>query len=133
LQHYTVERQEDFEPVFKKIHAARTRAMSVSNTALTFRERKKTIAFANRTRIPAMYGSKVWAEEGGLIAYGADAQLVTLESLDHVDRILRGARPADLPVLLPTRLELVVNLKTAKALGLTIPQSILLRAERVIA
>ena len=132
LQDYTVERQEDFGAVFKKMLSARAQAMSMANAALTLRELKQILDFANRNRIPAIYGGRAWVEAGGLISYGTDIQSMTRESLAYVDRILRGAKPADLPVLQPTRFELAVNLQTAKSLGLVIPQTILLRAEHVI-
>jgi putative ABC transport system substrate-binding protein len=85
-----------------------------------------------RNNIPAVYNLSVFARDGGLLSYGPDRADPWRRAASYVDRILRGAKPGDLPVQFPTKLEMVVNLKTAKALGLTVPQSILLRADEVI-
>lgn len=90
-------------------------------------------ALAVRHRLPGMYWAKWFVEAGGLAAYSADDDDLTRRAAYYVDRILKGTRPADLPVEQPTKFELVINLKTATALGLTIPQSMLLRADQVIA
>jgi putative ABC transport system substrate-binding protein len=90
------------------------------------------IALAARRRFAALYGVTEFAEAGGLMAYGANFSDMYRRGAYFVDRILKGAKPADLPVEQPMRLNLVINLKTAKALGLTIPPSVLLRADRVI-
>lgn len=94
--------------------------------------RAKLVQFAARKRLPAVYFFKVFAEDGGLMAYGASSAESWRRAAAQVDKILKGAKPADLPVEQPTRFELVINLKTAKALGLRIPQSLLLRADHVI-
>jgi putative ABC transport system substrate-binding protein len=90
------------------------------------------ILTAARNNIPAVYSFSYWARDGGLLSYGPDQYDISRCAASYVDRILRGAKPGDLPVQLPTKYEMVVNLKTAKALGLTVPQSILLRADEVI-
>jgi putative ABC transport system substrate-binding protein len=90
------------------------------------------ILAAARNNVPAVYWSSYFAREGGLLSYGADQVDTFRRAATYVDRILRGAKPGDLPVQFPTKYEMVVNLKTAKALGLTVPQSILLRADEVI-
>jgi putative ABC transport system substrate-binding protein len=90
------------------------------------------ILAAARNNVPAVYWSLLFARDGGLLSYGADPLESYLRAATYVDRILRGAKPGDLPVQFPTKFEMVVNLKTAKALGLTVPQSILLRADEVI-
>jgi putative ABC transport system substrate-binding protein len=90
------------------------------------------IAAAARNNVPAVYSGSYFAREGGLLSYGPDPVDTFRRAASYVDRILRGAKPGDLPVQLPTKFEMVVNLKTAKALGLTVPQSILLRADEVI-
>jgi putative ABC transport system substrate-binding protein len=90
------------------------------------------ILAAARNKVPAVYWQSVWAREGGLLSYGPDPVDTFRRAATYVDRILLGAKPGDLPVQLPTKFEMVVNLKTAKALGLAVPQSILLRADEVI-
>jgi putative ABC transport system substrate-binding protein len=94
--------------------------------------RGSIISAAARNNIPAVYSASVWAKDGGLLSYGVDQVDRSRRAASYVDRILRGATPADLPVQLPVKFEMAVNLKTAKALGLTVPQSILLRADEVI-
>ncbi len=95
-------------------------------------QRDRIIALAARSRLPAMYGVIELAEAGGLMAYGANLPDLYRRGASFVDRILKGAKPADLSVEQPTKFELVINMKTAKALGLTIPQSLWLRADQVI-
>ena len=87
---------------------------------------------AARNNVPAVYSQSAFATDGGLLSYGPDLGDIYRRAATYVDRILRGAKPADLPVQFPVKYEMVVNLKTAKALGLTVPQSILLRADEVI-
>jgi putative ABC transport system substrate-binding protein len=88
------------------------------------------ILAAARNNVPAVYANSVFPKDGGLLYYGPSSDF--RPAANYVDRILRGVKPADLPVQVPTKFEMVVNLKTAKALGLTVPQSILLRADEVI-
>ena len=94
--------------------------------------RASTISAAARNNVPAVYLFSYFAREGGLLSFGSDYEDIFRRAASYVDRILRGAKPAELPVQLPTKYEMVVNLKTAKSLGLTMPQSILLRADEVI-
>jgi putative ABC transport system substrate-binding protein len=94
--------------------------------------RAAIISAAARNNVPLVYTNLNWAREGGLLSYGPDTVEIMRRSATYVDRILRGAKPADLPVQFPNKFEMVLNLKTAKALGLTMPQSILLRADEVI-
>jgi putative tryptophan/tyrosine transport system substrate-binding protein len=94
--------------------------------------RASIILVAARNNVPAVYHLSEFAKDGGLLSYGIDQADTSRRAATYVDRILRGAKLADLPVQLPTKFEMVVNLKTAKALGLTVPQSILLSADEVI-
>ena len=94
--------------------------------------RNLIIALADRHRLPAVYGSTVWSKAGGLISYGVDPLDQYRRAAGYVDRILRGEKPADLPVQAATKYELIINLKTAKALGLEVPPTVLARADEVI-
>jgi putative ABC transport system substrate-binding protein len=94
--------------------------------------REPLMMAAARNNVPAVYPNPAYARDGGLLAYGPDQIDTYRRAASYVDRILRGAKPGDLPVQFPTKFEMVVNLKTGKALGLTVPQSILLRADEVI-
>jgi putative ABC transport system substrate-binding protein len=121
-----------YEAAFDAIAKASAQAVLVMSSPDFNRDRKLIIELAARRRVPAVYDWGDTARDGGLIGYGATfAELYRL-SASFVDRILRGAKPADLPVQQPTKFELVINMKTAKALGLTIPRSLLLRADHVI-
>ena len=90
------------------------------------------ISAAARNNVPAVYWSSAFARDGGLLSYGVDRVDLFRRAASYVDRILRGAKPAELPIQLPTKFEMAVNLKTAKALGLAVPRSIMLRATEVI-
>src|SRR5262249_31442690 len=98
---------------------------------LSLGNRATIISAAARNNVPAVYSLSEAASEGGLLSYSVDQEDMWRRAASYVDRILRGAKPGDLPVQFPTKFEMVVNLKTAKALGLTVPQSILLRADEV--
>jgi putative tryptophan/tyrosine transport system substrate-binding protein len=95
-------------------------------------ERKKIVDLASRTRLPAMYFDKQFVESGGLMSYGANVADLFRRAANYVDKILKGAKPADLPVEQPTKFEFVINLKAAKQIGLTIPPNVLARADKVI-
>jgi len=94
--------------------------------------RKRIVAFASRSRLPAVYGRKEYVDDGGLIYYGADLEASYRRIAYFVDRIIKGAKPGDLPIEQPTKFELVINLKTANQIGLIIPPHMLARADRVI-
>jgi len=104
--------------------------VTVNSAALIYRE--MIVATASQRRLPAVYPYRFFAADGGLVAYGPDQQGQYSQAASYVDRILKGEKPADLPVQAPTKYELVINLKTAKALGLTVPPSVLARADEVI-
>jgi ABC-type uncharacterized transport system substrate-binding protein len=112
--------------------AKRAEGLVVVVDPLTVRYRKQIAELAAKHRLPAMYGFREFADAGGLMAYGADMADLCRRAATYVDKILKGTRPADLPVEQPTKFDLIINLKTAKALGLTIPPSLLLRADQVI-
>src|SRR5215831_3449139 len=120
---------DEFDRAFSRIIRGRAEALLVSTDPVFAGQATQLANLAARNRLPAMYGLRRHVEAGGLIAYGANELDVWRRAATYVDKILKGAKPADLPVEQPTKFELVVNLKTAKALGLTIPQSVLLRAD----
>jgi len=122
----------DLESALGLIARDRPDALLVSPTGAVFEHRARVIEFAGHQRLPAIYSIKLLVTEGGLMSYTADFAAVRRRCAAMIDQILRGARPADLPVEEPTKFELVINLKTAKALGITIPQSVLMRADEVI-
>lgn len=120
------------EAQFAAIVSAGERGLIVLPSAFTVAQRNKLIKLAARHRLPAMYAFSLYPDSGGLMSYGPGLREPQLRAANYVDRILRGAKPGDLPVELPTRFELVINLKTGQTLGLKLPQSVLLRADRVI-
>ncbi len=120
------------DDAFATIDRAGVQALVVLTDPILFSQRKRTVDLANRYKLPAMYFFQGFVEEGGLISYGpGDADLFR-RSAGYVDRILKGAKPGDLPIEQPVRFDLFINLKTARALGLAIPESFLLRADKVI-
>ena len=127
-----VRRPDDFEAAFRTALRERIDALIVVSSRLMTRERQRILDFSTAHRLPVATGWGAWAEGGALFTYGPNIDEIIRRSAGYVDKILRGARPADLPVEQPTRFELVVNLKTVKTLGLPIPQSVLHRADRVI-
>lgn len=132
MRRFAVARVEDFPDVFAAITRWRAQALYVHGTTLTFRERRQFVEFANRNGLPSGFNQFEFVDSGGLFSYGIDSMQTILQNFEHVDRILRGARAADLPVQLPQHFRFVVNRRTANALGLSLPQSLLLRADRVI-
>jgi putative ABC transport system substrate-binding protein len=125
-------RDGDYERAFATVSAERADALLVLSHPILNRDRKRIIALAARYRLPAIYEWRESAEEGGFIAYGANIRDLNRRVATFVDKILKGAKPGDLPIEQPTKFELVINLKTAKALGITIPPSLLARADQVI-
>ena len=123
---------EDIERVFATATRERAEAVIIASDAFFSGQLRQIAALAVKHRLPSIYTLPEYAEAGGLMSYGQDLIEYFRHTATYVDKILKGAKPADLPIEQPTKLELVVNLKIAKALGLTIPQSILMRANRVI-
>jgi putative tryptophan/tyrosine transport system substrate-binding protein len=122
----------DIEAAFRVATEARAGAALVTPGGTLFPQARRVADLAAQHRLPAMYELRPMVEAGGLISYGADIVDIWRRAAVYVDKILRGAKPADLPVEQPTKFELVINLKAAKALGLTIPPSLMLRADEVI-
>jgi len=122
----------DFDSAFDAALTQRPGALIVAESALTVDQRARIIAFAAANKLPVIYPFKQFAEAGGLMSYGLDLKEIIDVMVKYTDKILKGAKPGDLPIEQATKFQLVINLKTAKALGLTIPQSLLLRADEVI-
>jgi putative ABC transport system substrate-binding protein len=123
---------DDLDAILRVARDGRADALYVVSSRQTVRGLDKVVAFADRYRLPLAGGWGAWAQAGGLLSYGPNVDDMVRRATTYVDRILKGSRPADLPVQQPTKFELVINLKTAKALGLTVAESFLLRADRVI-
>ena len=123
---------EDFDRAFSDMTRARAGALTVLATPVFDSERRRLVDLAAKNRLPTVYSYRSYVEAGGLMSYGPDLADSFRRAATYVDKILKGAKPADLPVEQPTKFELVINLKAAKALGLTIPRSLLLRADQII-
>jgi putative ABC transport system substrate-binding protein len=122
----------DIDRAFSDMTGARTDALTVLSTPMFGSERRRLVDLATKNRLPTLFSFRGYVDTGGLMSYGPNLGDLSRRAATYVDKILKGAKPADLPVEQPTKFELVINLKTAKALGLTIPQSVLLRADDVI-
>ncbi len=129
---WSVRSPAEFDTAFAAIAKKPPDAVLVVAEILTVTHRRRVLDFAAANRIPAMYEFGLFAKDGGLMAYGPDLLGVFRRGADYVDKLLKGARPSDIPVEQPSKVGLVVNLRTAKALGLTLPQSVLIRADEVI-
>jgi len=123
---------DDIERALGTVARRSVGALMPLSSALFHSERQRIVSLTAKHRLPAIYEHRDFADAGGLLSYGPDILSLNRRAATYVDRILKGAKPADLPVEQPTKFELVINLKTAKALGLTIPQTILLRADQII-
>ena len=132
LQPHEVRRADDLASAFAAMPKQRPEALLTLDDPVMLSSRTSIVAFAARERLPAIYGHREYADAGGLMAYGPNLADSYRRAALYVDKILKGAKPADLAVAQPTSFELIINLKTAGALGLTIPQSILRRADEVI-
>jgi putative tryptophan/tyrosine transport system substrate-binding protein len=127
-----VREPDDLEAAFRRLSDAHVQVVVVLANALLFQERQQVAALAAAARLPAVYGFRDHVDAGGLISYGVNYSESFRRAASYVAKILKGAKPTDLPVEFPTKLELVINLKAAKALGLEIPPALLARADEVI-
>jgi putative ABC transport system substrate-binding protein len=127
-----VRSSDDFESAFRAANNAGIDSLYVVSSRQTVLNIKRIVEFAAQNRVPLAGGWGAWAKEGGLFSYGPDAVNMARRAASYIDRILKGAKPADLPVEQPTKFELIINLKTARALGLTVPHSLLSRADELI-
>jgi putative ABC transport system substrate-binding protein len=132
VQALSVRQPDDFDVVFSTMTRLRPDAMFLVADGLTTMNRKRVVEFAATHRIPAMYESSLMVREGGLMSYGYSFEDSFREAARYIDRLLKGAKPTDLPAIQPTRYYLAVNLKTATTLGLTLPQSLFLRTDELI-
>jgi len=132
LQSLEVRSRDDLESAFRSAGKRSADALIVVSPGGMGRYRKRILDLAVKTRLPVMYTGSRWVRRGGLMSYGTNSRELRRRAATYVDKILKGAKPADLPVEQPTKFDLVINLKTAKALGLTIPPAVLLQATKVI-
>jgi putative ABC transport system substrate-binding protein len=132
LQSQEVRGPNDFEGAFAMMAQKRPGALLVFADALVIHHLQEIVDFATQKRLPAMFVTRDWVMAGGLMAYGPILPELFRRAAVYADKILKGAKPGDLPIEQPTKFELVINLKTAKALGLTIPPSLLVRADEII-
>jgi putative ABC transport system substrate-binding protein len=132
LQSLETRRPEDFDAAFQTAGRERSDAIIVVSSRLMLLQSQRILDFAAKNRVPLVGGWGPWCQRGALLSYGPNLLQMAQRAATYVDRILKGAKPGDLPIEQPTTFELVINLKTAKALGLTIPPSLLQRADQVI-
>ena len=131
-QLYDVRKAEDIERAFSSAIAQRVNALSVGNDSVVITNRIRVVQLAAKHRLPAIYATREFVDAGGLLSYAAHYPDLYRRAAAYVDKIFKGAKPADLPVEQPTKFEIVVNLKAASALGLTVPSTLLARADEVI-
>lgn len=132
LQSLEVRRGEDFDGQFQAATKAKSQAVMVVSSRLINLQRQRILDYAAKSRIPLVGDWGAWAPNGGLMSYGPSLEEMARRAAVHVDKMLKGAKPADIPVERPTKFELVINLSAAKEIGLTIPPNVLVRADRVI-
>jgi putative tryptophan/tyrosine transport system substrate-binding protein len=132
VQSLEARRSEDFDGAFQSVTRIRAEALMVVSSRFMNISRPRILEFASKQRIPLVTGWGPWVRAGGLLSYGPDLDALMKRAASHVDKILKGAKPADLPIEQPTKFELVINLKTARAFGLTIPPSLLAQADQLI-
>jgi putative tryptophan/tyrosine transport system substrate-binding protein len=122
----------DIDRAFSEVRRARANGLAVLSTPMFASERRRLVDLAAKNRLPTVYSFRVYVDAGGLMSYGPNVPEMSRRAAAYVDKILKGAKPADLPVEQPTKFELVINLKTARTLGLTMPPSLLGRADQVV-
>ena len=132
LQFVEAQGPAEFDRAFSEMTRARVGALAVLGSAIFNSERRRLVDLAAKHRLPTVYTSRDFVDAGGLMTYGPSLADSFRRAAAYVDKILKGTKPGDLPVEQPTKFELMINLRTAKALGLTIPPSLLLRADQVI-
>ncbi len=132
LQSVEFRSTQELDSAFSAIARGRADALVAVSDPLTLASRQRIVEFAAKNRLPAIYAAREFVDAGGLIGYGVSYPHLYHRAASFVDKILKGAKPGDLPVEQPTKFELVINLKTARTLGLNIPQSLLARADEVI-
>jgi len=132
LEYLDVLRPKDVETAFREASKGRADAVLVLGGSLLNSHRTQVIELAVTSRLPAIYNQRLYVQDGGLMTYGASLPDLDRRAATYVDKILKGAKPAELPVEQPTKFELVINLKAAKQIGLIIPPNVLARADRVI-
>jgi putative ABC transport system substrate-binding protein len=132
LDAFDVRRVDDYEPAFTDAAQHRAGALLVLRNSFNQTNRNQIVALAAKAKLPTMYPLVEYVDAGGLMSYGVNTAELTRRSAVYVDKILKGAKPADLPVEQPTKFELIINLKAAKQIGVTIPPNVLARADRVI-
>ena len=132
LQFFEARGPDEFAKAFSEMSVARVGALTVLPSNRFLREHRRLVELAGQTRVPAVYTSREFVDAGGLMSYGANSADLHRRAATYVDKILKGAKPGDLPVEQPTKFELVINLRTAQALGLTMPKAVLTHADEVI-
>jgi putative ABC transport system substrate-binding protein len=132
LQSLEVRGPDDFEKAFRGATTKRASALLTLTDTLTITQQSQIVELAAKRRLPAMFQTGDFVDAGGLMSYGPNDADLFRRTATYVDKILKGAKPGDLPVEQPTRFELVINLKTAKKIGLTIPPEMLVRADKVL-
>ena len=131
VQWFDLAKVEDFDGQFKAITKWRAGGLVIGGGPLMIRNRKRVIEFAAKSKLPAIYGREEFVQDGGLVNYSASVLDLTRRSATYVDKILKGTKPADLPVEQPMKFELIINLKAAKQISLTIPPNVLARADKI--
>jgi len=132
VQSIEIDGPDDFDRAFSAMKRERAGALILISNSLLYTYRRRLVDLTRKHRIPSMFEFREYAEAGGLLAYGANLDDLSRRAATYVDKILKGAKPGDLPVEQPTKFELIINMKTAKGLGLRIPPSLLQRADQVI-